>query len=197
LTATLVSIIGPPASGKTTLARYMAEALGAQLVFEDFESNPFLADSYTGCDSAALPAQLYFLLSRVAQLNERHWPGEGLVVSDYGFCQDQLYASCKLDEGEYRFYFELADWLGEQVIPPSLVISLDASIATLQKRIGDRGRRYETGMDEAFLTEMRKAYNNIERELPCPVIQVDTDAVDILSVEGRDVLLAEVREKLI
>jgi deoxyguanosine kinase len=196
VTATLISIIGPPASGKTTLARYLGESLGAQLVFEDFESNPFLADSYTGCDTAALPAQLHFLLSRVAQLNERHWPGEGLVVSDYGFCQDQLYASFKLEEGEYRFYFELADWLSEQVIPPSLVIRLDAPVATLQSRIAARGRGYEIGIDEAFLTEMRDAYNVVQRELACPVVRVDTEQVDLRTPEAREALLAQVRAKL-
>ena len=196
MTAKLISIIGPPASGKTTLARWLADTLSAQLVLESFDENPFLADSYTGCDAAALPAQLHFLLSRVAQLNERHWPAEGLVVSDYGFCQDQLYASHKLEEGEYRFYFELADWLGEQVVPPAIVIHLDASVATLTSRIANRGRGYEAGMDEAFLSTMRDAYNDIDRELLCPVLQVDTDGVDLLSETGREALLADVRARL-
>ena len=45
MAATLISIIGPPASGKTTLAESLCADLEAELVREDYAGNAFLADS--------------------------------------------------------------------------------------------------------------------------------------------------------
>ena len=65
----------------------LAGEMGAKIVYEDFEGNPFLAASYTGEVDAALPSQIFYLMSRVTQLSQWTWPHEGLVVTDYGFCQ--------------------------------------------------------------------------------------------------------------
>ena len=70
MSAALISIIGPPAVGKTTLAALLAAKLPAELIREDYAGNPFLADSYAGSEQARLPGQLYFLLSRVGQLRQ-------------------------------------------------------------------------------------------------------------------------------
>jgi len=42
-----VAIEGPIGVGKTTLARLVCEELGAELLLEVFEENPFLSDSPT------------------------------------------------------------------------------------------------------------------------------------------------------
>ena len=196
MTAPLVSVIGPPAVGKTTLAEWLAAAMPARLVREDFAGNPFLADSYTGSRHACLPAQLYYLISRVGQLSRAGWPGDGAVVSDYGFCQDRIYAAMKLDADEFALYDQLAGRLGGLVVPPSVVIHLDASVETLKSRIVARGRAFERAMDEGFLSQIRRGYDNIEAELPCPVIRADCNAVDVLDLCARRRLLEQVRSRL-
>lgn len=196
MSAKLISIIGPPASGKTTLAEHLAAELPAALVREDYAGNPFLAESYVGRKEARLPGQLYFLISRVGQLSRSSWPACGLLVSDYGFCQDRIYARVRLGEEDYRLYDPLARRLEGLVHPPDLLIHLDAAEATLLGRIARRGREHEKVMDAEFLAEMRAAYNEAARREACPVIRIDCDAVDFRRDSGRAALLAEVRRKV-
>ncbi len=193
MSAPLISIIGPVAAGKTTLATWLARQLGGTLLREDFEGNPFLSDSYTGNAAAALPAQMYYLLSRVAQLNEARWPEAGIVVSDYGMCQDRIYAAEKLSAEDMATYDALARKLVAQTVAPSIIIHLDASVETLLARIVQRGRGFEQAMDEALLSRMRLAYNDIERQCSCPVFRVNTDAIDLLGDTARQELLTEVQ----
>ncbi len=196
MSASLISIIGPPAVGKTTLARHLARDMGGALICEDFEGNPFLADSYLGRREACLPAQLFFLLSRVNQLSSANWPAKGLVVSDYGFCQDRIYASAKLSDQEMAIYRGVAGRLEGLVRPADMIVHLDAPEAVLELRISDRGREYEKAMTPEFLHEMRMAYNDVDRTVDCPVIRVDTDAADLRDAEARGELIAQIRNRM-
>jgi deoxyguanosine kinase len=193
VTALLISIIGPPAVGKTTLAEHLAEEWPAELIREDYEGNPFLAESYTGPREARLPAQLFYLLSRVRQLSTASWPAAGVFVSDYGFCQDRLYALARLTAAEIEAYDPVHARLSRLVHPPDVLIRLDASTATLLERIARRGRDFEQVMTEAFLSSMRAAYHGVVRSVRCPVVTVDCDEVDLLSPAGRAGILQEAR----
>ncbi|MDP6542477.1 MAG: deoxynucleoside kinase [Phycisphaerae bacterium] len=196
MSASLISIIGPPAVGKTTLAEHLAAEMGGRLICEDFEGNPFLADSYVGDREACLPAQLFFLLSRVKQLSLGDWPAEGLTVSDYGFCQDRIYAAAKLTEDEMVLYSRVARRVGGLVCPPSVIVHLDAPEEVLLSRIAARGREYEKAMTPEFLKEMRRAYNDIDQSAGCPVIRVETDAADIRDADARNELIARIRGEM-
>lgn len=194
--AKLVSVIGPVGVGKTTLGEWLAEALPASLIREDYEGNPFLAESYLGGGEALLPAQLYYLMSRVSQLARTSWPGEGIVVSDYGFCQDRLFAEMRLTAGEMSLYEQALDRLLPAVRPPDVLVCLDAGEATLLSRIASRGRSFEKGIDAAFLAAQRAAYQRVASTAECPVIRVDCDAEDLLQSGPRERLLAGLRETL-
>ena len=204
----LISIIGPPAVGKTTLARLLSERLAARLICEDFEGNVFLADSYRGFGEACLPAQLQFLLSRVAQLSQSALRDDRVVVSDYGFCQDRIFAMEKLSADEYEVYRVVADRLGGLVIPPALVICLDAPVDVLVERIARRGRGYESCMTPEFLASMRDAYNGIESAFNffgvsgvsgvagCGVLRVDTAMSDFRDESVFDKLFNRAMDEL-
>ena len=58
-----IVIEGPIGVGKTTLATQLATSLGAELVLERADQNPFLERFYRNPRAGALPAQLYFLFS--------------------------------------------------------------------------------------------------------------------------------------
>ena len=57
-----VAIEGPIGVGKTSLAKLLAEKLGARTVLEDFEDNPFLSDFYEDPERFAFQTQLNFLI---------------------------------------------------------------------------------------------------------------------------------------
>ena len=196
MTACLISVIGPPASGKTTLAELLAAHMPAELIREDYEGNPFLADSYAGPREARLPAQLHYLLSRVNQLSAAGWPREGLFVSDYGFCQDRLYALARLSPGEMEAYDPVHERFAPLVHAPELLVHLDASESTLLERIARRGRRFEKVMTRDFLSSMRRAYNGVVRSSPCPVVTADCDEVDPRRAADLARLIEEIRRKL-
>ncbi|HUS90677.1 MAG TPA: deoxynucleoside kinase [Phycisphaerae bacterium] len=196
MAAKLISIIGPPASGKTTLAEHLAAELPAGMVREDYEGNPFLADSYTGPHEARLPAQLWYLLSRVNQLSAATWPASGLFVSDYGFCQDRIYAGQRLSAEEMRAYDPVHDRFARLVHPPEVLIVLDALPATLLDRIARRGRDFEKVMTGDFLSAMRRAYNGVAASAPCPVLPVNCDAEDLRDPRCRARLVEGIRRHL-
>ncbi len=196
MTATLISIIGPPAAGKTTLAEWLAEALPAKLIREDYAGNPFLADSYAGQEQAQLPGQLYFLMSRVEQLAISSWPESGVFVSDYGFCQDRIYARARLSEDDFRLYSRVAKRLEGLVHPPDIVIHLDASEDALLERIARRGRDFEKAMTREFLAAMRDEYNKFEAQAGCPIIAIDTEQTNMMDDPKRRAVLAELVQKI-
>ena len=57
-----VAIEGTIGVGKTSLAKLISERLGAKLVLEEFQDNPFLADFYEDPERHAFQTQLWFLL---------------------------------------------------------------------------------------------------------------------------------------
>lgn len=196
MSAKLISVVGPPASGKTFLAERLAAELPAELIREDYAGNPFLPESYIGSPDARLPGQLYFLMSRVKQLFAGCWAEEGVFVSDYGFCQDGIFARQRLSESDYEIYRRVAHPLSKMIHPPDVLICLDASVESLTARIAARGRHYEKSMTPEFLTAMRTEYAAVSGRPSCPAICVDTDAVDLREGDSRVKLIAALREEL-
>jgi deoxyguanosine kinase len=193
MSAKLISIIGPPAVGKTTLAGLLCRELPAEMIREDWDGNPFLAESYDGAAMARLPGQIYFLMSRVTQLAQAAWPDSGIFVSDYGFCQDRIFAQVRLDQADYELYDPLARRLEELVHPPDLLVRLDAEQATLAGRIAYRGRAFEHVMDGPFLSCMRTAYVQAQLEARCPVVEFNCDATDFRESEVLESLVQQIR----
>jgi len=193
--ARLISVIGPPASGKTTLAERLAADLPAELIREDYAGNPFLAESYLRCGQFALQSQLYFLFSRLAQLNLQLWPAEGCRVSDYGFCQDAIYARANLSAADMAVYRRLADGAEAAVKAPDVLVSLAGPEGLLLERIARRGRGFERTFTPEFLAGLARSYRDVAASAACPVIEVDVSAVDITAPEGR-ALVERIREVL-
>jgi deoxyadenosine/deoxycytidine kinase len=194
--AALISIIGPVAVGKTTLAELLCRELPAEIIREDYAGNPFLAESYTGRDDLLLPSQLYFLLSRSKQLCRAQWPAEGLFVSDYGFCQDRIFARLKLSDGQMEAYDAAARAVEAEIVPPRVMVRLDASIETLQGRIAGRGREYEAVFTQPFLRGLREAHRAIEPPPESVMIDLDCERVDLREEPARRELLQAIRDAL-
>ena len=104
-----IVVEGPIGVGKTALARRLGESLGAELVLEQAESNPFLERFYRDPIGAALPTQLHFLFQRVQQLSSLRQADlfAPLRVADYLLEKDRLFARVILDEAEYSLYEQI------------------------------------------------------------------------------------------
>jgi deoxyguanosine kinase len=159
-----IAIEGPAGVGTSALAERLATRLDATLVLEETE-NPFLADFYGDRPGAALQAQLFFLLNRHRQQSGLRQSDlfTQLTISDYLFDKDRIYAFLNLDDNELFIYQRLYDLLVREVMPPDLVIYLQAPTEVLERRLRERHRHAEVELplpDGAYLQEMNEAYHH-------------------------------------
>ena len=151
---------GPIGVGKTSLARRLADSLGAELLLEQAADNPFLPRFYEDPRGAAFPTQLFFLLQRAEQMR-----GLGQAdmfrprrVADFLFHKDRVFAELNLDEAEFELYDRVYRELAVQVPAPDLVIYLQAPVEVLRRRIARRGIPWEQGIDPGYLETLADAY---------------------------------------
>lgn len=178
MAAELVSVVGPIAAGKTTLAERLARDLPAALLREDYAGNPFIAAAAADGARWSLPSQLYFLLSRVRQLGREFLPDTGVVVADYGFCQDRIYAEIHLDGADLSAYRHIHDTVEKLVCPPAVVVHVDADPAVLMDRIRARGRHFETGIEVDFVKELRSRHDDPPLPPGCRLLRYDGGDTD-------------------
>lgn len=194
---TYVAIEGVIGVGKTTLARMLQKELGALLVLEVFEENPFLSSFYADRARYAFQTQIFFLLSRYHQQRQLlNLPKP--VISDYMFDKDRLFAQVNLSGDELQTYYSVQEALAENVRVPDLVVYLKASTETLMNRITTRDRPYERNMDPAYIDRLRQAYEQFfATYTAAPVLVIDTNAVDFVqNAADRDLVLARIRGAL-
>ena len=58
-----IAVEGPIGVGKTSLANLISKELGARLVLEQFEENPFLPEFYKDPERYSFQTQLFFYFS--------------------------------------------------------------------------------------------------------------------------------------
>lgn len=178
-----IAIEGAIGVGKTTLARILADALGAELLLEVFEENPFLSDFYADRSRYAFQTQIFFLLSRYRQQHKviADTRQNSPLVSDYLFAKDWLFAHLNLAGDELAMYERVHAILGEQIPAPTLIIYLRASTDTLMQRIAFRDRSYERQMSSLYIQDLRRAYDRFFTDYQAaPVLTLDTDGLDIV-----------------
>lgn len=177
-----IAVEGVIGAGKTTLARMLAERLGARLVLEEAEANPFLVEFYRDRRRFAFQTQLSFLIQRCqqAQLISQQDMFRRVTVSDYLFEKDRVFASVNLNEKEQTLYNKLAEVLSLNLPAPDLVVHLLVRTEVQLKRIKKRGRPYEKDIDKAYLQALSAAYNDFFFHYSvAPVIVVDTSDTDL------------------
>lgn len=155
-----IVVEGPIGVGKTSLARRLAQAFGADLLLEKAEQNPFLERFYQDPRAGAFPAQLYFLMQRAEQLRALRQADlfGPRLVADYLFDKDRVFAALNLDEHEFALYDRIFRELALEVPEPDLVIYLQAPVDVLLKRIAQRGIPYEQNITAEYLERLSEAY---------------------------------------
>jgi deoxyguanosine kinase len=191
-----IAIEGPIGAGKTTLARRLAERIGAELLLERPADNPFLGRFYEDMAGYAFQTQLFFLFQRQKQVQALAQPSmfAPTVVSDFMFDKDALFAKLTLSDDEYRLYAQMHAAVAAQLREPDLVVSLQASPPTLLARVRRRGVAMERGIGLDYLERLRDAYAEFFRSYDsAPVFTVDTEALD---PANRDADLAQLIARL-
>lgn len=189
-----IGIEGPIGVGKTTLATYLNDRLRGELMLEVFEENPFLPKFYEDPECYALQTQLFFLMSRYRQHETLRNDGS-ILVSDYIFAKNDLFARYTLSGDEHHLYKEISDALAAYLVAPTIVVHLRADLDTLMSRITRRGREYEQKASmRDYMESLIDQYDTFFADYTAaPVLTLNTSQVNIVDdIEARHHLMERI-----
>ena len=181
-----IAIEGVIGAGKTSLAKKIKEKLNAELILEQFETNPFLEKFYSDRKRYAFQTQMFFLINRYKQqeeLNQENLFTE-YIVSDYVFEKDRIFAYLNLSGEELKLYENLFPLLYRSLRKPDLVVFLQSSIERLMYNIKKRSRRIERYITKSYIEELSDAYNHyFFRYSNTPLLIVNSSEIDFVKSE--------------
>ncbi len=197
--------MGTMGSGKTTVARLLAEHLKFHLLEENFGENAFLPRFYHEMKRWAFHSQTFFLMEKISQMLET--PKlllQNSVVQDTPLQQDAFsYAKAQhvlgnIDDAEWRLYQKIYRSFEPYFPKPDLIIYLETTIPILADRIESRGRGYEQKIPINYL-ELLDMLNHkwLDENKDISVLTIETDGLNIVrSRQAQETMLEMVKSKL-
>jgi len=158
-----IAVAGNIGSGKTTLTELLAKHFGWETHYEDVEQNPYLNDFYEDMQRWSFNLQIYYLNSRIAQIQEIQQTKK-TVIQDRTIYEDafifapNLHSMGLMTTRDFENYFSLFNLIESFVSPPDLLIYLRASVPTLVNQIQKRGRNYEESIRLDYLKRLNERY---------------------------------------
>ena len=160
----------------------LADSLGARLVLEQAEANPFLTEFNQDRRQFAFQTQLFFLLSRFRQLQDLAQLDlfQRSTVANYLFEKDRLFALANLTDDEFALYDQVFNLLQDRVPRPDLVVYLSAHSEALKERLKARSQS-EPGESDEYLEDLVEAYNRFFFHYDrTPLLVVNTSGADLV-----------------
>lgn len=189
-----IVVEGPIGSGKTTLARMLAEKFSTQLLTEKAEENPFLARFYDDPKRYALQTQIFFLFQRarqiadISQIDMFSQP----ITADFFLEKDPLFARLNLNDEEYALYHQIFQHLQLESPKPDLVIYLQTPVSALTERIAERNIKYENNIQPEYLERLAIAYSEYFHTYDAaPMLIVNNEKLNIIKDEAALNLLVD------
>jgi deoxyguanosine kinase len=193
-----IAVEGPLGVGKTSLALLLAERIHGRTILEDAEDNPFLTSFYKDPKRFAFQTQLFFVLRRFQRQEEINQIDlfKRVVVSDFLFDKDRIFARLNLDDREFSLYEQVFNLLKVKSAKPDLVIFLQARTDVLKERIRKRNRDYEKPVALSYLDQINQAFNEFFFHYnETPLLVINASEIDFVNVAADlDNLILEIEK---
>jgi deoxyguanosine kinase len=177
-----IELVGGMGIGKTTLCNVLSE-VGYHCILEDLGENPFLAKMYKDEEGFRFPSQMWFILSKYAELQAELKSNE-INVIDQAILNIKAYTNLLFknnpDKKAIALMDGLFDYIEDKFEKPDLLIYLKASPEIQMKRIHARNRDYELDVDLGYLTNLKIEIEDlieVEKSQGQNVIEIDTDNI--------------------
>ncbi len=187
-----IAVEGAIGVGKTTLVKKISNFIKCDTMYEDYADNPFLKTFYDSNSHNSFSTQLYFLLKRLEQ-SKLFKNNTNLIVSDFYFGKDDLFAKLNLNEIEYNMYTEIREKLNFNPPTPDLIIYLQAPTDILIDRIKKRNLSFETKMKKKYIESVNNIYMKHFHEYKLsPILIINTSNVNIYNENDFQILIKEI-----
>lgn len=159
-----IAIAGNIGTGKTTLTQMLSRRFGWSPHFECVAENPYLADFYGNMGRWSFPLQVFFLNHRF-KAHQKVTTGTDSAIQDRSIYEDanifarNLFEQGQMEERDYKNYLDLYQTMSTFLTPPDLIIYLKKSLPKLKDRISKRGRDYEKGIPDEYLSNLNRYYD--------------------------------------
>jgi deoxyguanosine kinase len=183
-----IIIEGAIGVGKTTLASYLSNALHAHRLLEAVEENPFLVNGfYQNIEAHAFNTEMFFLLARFRQqrqISKILTNPRSVIVSDYLFQKNKLFASMTLSDEDYETFCAVFEPIAQLSPEPDLVVYLKSDVTTLLNRIRLRDRHFERDIQKEYLEKLVQKYEIFfESYTNKPLLTINASEIDFVQEE--------------
>lgn len=177
-----IELIGGMGIGKTTLCNVLTE-IGYNCILEDLGENPFLAGQYEDAKGFRFPSQMWFAISKYAELQAKINP-VAINVIDQAVINCRAYTNLLFKENDdpmaHALINQVFDYVDHKFGDPDLLIYLKASPENQMKRIHSRNRGYELAVDMDYLINLKQEIDDLvikAQDAGQKVITIDTDDI--------------------
>lgn len=177
--AVRIEICAPLGTGKSVLAKALAQHQGWTLVEEPVANHPFLADFYKDPQKHAFESAAFFAL---AYINNVKKTLQHNTIFDAGNILNQSYYALPAKTPEEKAAMDQLDALADSLPKPDLILYLNYPSEKILKRVQGRGRSIENGIPESYIQdlqqEIRRRLNDPANKIP--VLTINMEEFDVL-----------------
>ncbi len=184
--------------GKSTLCKYLQKAFeeagvrAEYLPEPDETNNPFLDLYYKDPAAHAYEMQQHLLNAR---RSTTLWAalgasiGRGWFILDRSYYGDVCFARVQLENGyftpaQFNSYLATHKTLRNEIADPSAAIFLKADVGTCNRRIAERARSCEAGIDPNYLEQLQRQIDRLELSMQRKTRVIHLDWNDPLEKES-------------
>lgn len=155
-------------AGKTKACNELGKRLNLRILEEPVASNPYLGRFYEDPKAFAFPMQILLLHRRYAlqQLASYECTASGIyggAILDRSISGDRVFAELHLEAGnitklDFETYLECYEIMARSLLPPTMMVFLDASPETAFNRMKKRDRKVESAVPLDYLQKLHAGY---------------------------------------